>query len=174
MEQVILVGTDDKEIGTMEKQQAHIEGRLHRAISVFIFNSKGEMLLQRRASGKYHSAGLWTNTCCSHPFPGETVHAAAVRRLQEEMGMECELKKTFSFIYNAKLDNGLTEHEFDHVFRGTTDAFPKPDPAEVGAWQFLFPAQIEKDIKEHPQEYTEWFKICIRDWKDQILTSVGD
>ena len=169
MEQVILVGTEDNEIGLMEKQQAHVEGRLHRAVSVFIFNTKGEMLLQQRASGKYHSANLWTNTCCSHPRPGESVGDAAMRRLQEEMGIQCELREAFSFVYRAKLDNDLTEHEFDHVFIGISNSVPLPDPSEVGAWQYVFPAQIEKDINRNPEQYTEWFKICFQDWRKELL-----
>src|SRR5215468_430433 len=116
MEQVILVNELDEEIGTMEKLSAHEQGVLHRAISVFIFNEKGEMLLQQRASRKYHSGGLWTNACCSHPHPGEATHAAALRRLKEEMGFETSLKKAFDFVYKTSFDNGLTEHEFDHVF----------------------------------------------------------
>lgn len=121
MEYVVLVDEQDKETGTMEKLQAHLNGRLHRAVSVFLFNSKGELLLQQRASGKYHSANLWTNTCCSHPRPGESAYDAANRRLYEEMGLACELSEVFSFIYKAHLGNNLTEHEFDHVFVGTND-----------------------------------------------------
>jgi isopentenyl-diphosphate delta-isomerase len=171
MEQVILVDFDDKETGIMEKQQAHIEGRLHRAISVFIFNTTGEMLLQQRAADKYHSPNLWTNTCCSHPRPGETVGDAASRRLREEMGMEGDLHEAFSFIYQAKLDNGLTEYEFDHVFIGITNDTPQPDGSEVRAWQYAFPAQVEKDINDHPEKYTEWFKICLTDWRTQLFSA---
>jgi isopentenyl-diphosphate delta-isomerase len=160
-EYVIIVDDADKEIGIMEKMQAHEEGVLHRAISVFIFNSKGEMLLQQRAAGKYHSAGLWTNTCCSHPRPGEDVAGAAVRRLLEEMGLKCELKEVFSFTYRAALNNQLTEHELDHVFTGTTDELPVPDPEEVSVWRYMPVPLLITDIKAHPEKYTEWFKICI-------------
>lgn len=153
----------------MEKQKAHIEGKLHRAISVFIFNSKGDMLLQQRAGGKYHSANLWTNTCCSHPRPGESVYEAATRRLQEEMGLSCELKEIFSFVYKADLDNNLTEHEFDHVFRGITDMLPKPDEKEVSAWKYMSIPQLTKDIDTHPEHYTEWFKICFNTRQKELF-----
>ena len=168
MEQVILVAQDDSQVGVMEKLQAHKEGRLHRAISVFIFNSKGEMLLQQRASGKYHSANLWTNSCCSHPRPGETSKNAAVRRLREEMGMACELTEAFSFVYKAHLDHDLTEHEFDHVFKGVTDDRPEPDASEVAAWKYIALPALEADIHTHPENYTEWFKICLKDWREEL------
>ena len=169
MEFVVLVDREDKETGTMEKQAAHLKGALHRAISVFIFNSKGELLLQQRAAGKYHSANLWTNTCCSHPRPGEEVHGAAVRRLYEEMGMKCDLKKQFSFIYEAPLDNNITEHEFDHVFTGITDELPTPDPLEVAAWKYISTDELATDIKAHPERYTAWFKICIERWSNELF-----
>ena len=172
MEQVILVDEQDKEIGIMEKQQAHIEGRLHRAISVFIFNSKGDLLLQQRAHNKYHSAGLWTNTSCSHPRPGETVYDAAMRRLHEEMGITCELKEIFSFVYIANLENGLTEHEFDHVFTGVTDAIPESDSTEVAAWKYINAIQLKADINIQPENYTEWFKICFNDRQNELFGSV--
>jgi len=170
MEQVILVDEQDNETGVMEKQQAHIEGRLHRAVSVFIFNSKGDMLLQQRAHNKYHSADLWTNTCCSHPRPGETVDEAALRRLYEEMGITCELKKIFSFIYKAQLDNGLAEHEFDHVFIGNTDALPIPDSMEVASWKYISIANLKSDINTHPENYTEWFKICFNNRQKELFS----
>jgi isopentenyl-diphosphate delta-isomerase len=169
MEYVVLVDEQDKEIGTMEKLQAHVEGRLHRAVSVFIFNTKGELLLQQRAEGKYHSAGLLTNTCCSHPRPGEGIHDAAVRRLQEEMGITCQLKEVFSFTYKAYLDHNLTEHEFDHVFTGITDAIPKPDKSEAGGWKYMSMEQLEEEIKTNPEQFTEWFKICVKDWKKELF-----
>lgn len=163
MELVILVDEQDREVGVIEKMQAHIEGRLHRAISVFIFNSKNELLLQQRAEGKYHSAGLWTNTCCTHPMPGETAADAAIRRLNEEMGMKCALQKSFAFVYKALLDHELTEYEYDHVFTGVTDEEPIPDPHEVGAWKYVDMESLQADILLNPQNYTEWFKICLRD-----------
>lgn len=167
MEYVVLVDEKDREVGTMEKLQAHVEGRLHRAISVFLFNSKGELLLQRRAAGKYHSANLWTNTCCSHPRPGESVFDAANRRLYEEMGIFCISNWVFSFIYKARLDHELTEYELDHVFVGISDKVPIPDIEEVGGWRYVKPIDLVKEIADHPGEFTEWFKICIRDrYKD--------
>jgi len=168
MEQVILVDEHDHEAGTMEKMQAHTEGRLHRAISVFVFNSKNELLLQRRAAGKYHSAHLWTNTCCSHPRPGEAVLDAATRRLKEEMGMVCTLKESFSFVYKAQLDNNLTEYEYDHVFTGISDAVPNPDNSEVAAWKYISISSLKLDIDLHPGNYTEWFKICLRDFAEKL------
>jgi isopentenyl-diphosphate delta-isomerase len=168
-EMVILVDENDNEIGTREKQQAHISGELHRAISVFIFNSEGKMLLQRRAHHKYHSGGLWTNACCSHPRPTEETLAAARRRLSEEMGIDCrELKHAFSFTYKAILDNNLTEHEFDHVFIGKTDQTPKINQEEVCEWKYISMTELEKDILKNPQNYTYWFKLIF----DRIKTEV--
>jgi isopentenyl-diphosphate delta-isomerase len=147
----------------MEKMQAHSEGKLHRAISVFIFNSKGEMLLQQRAEGKYHSGGLWTNACCSHPMPNETTDDAAVRRLKEEMGLQCELKYAFHFIYKTKFENGLTEHEFDHVYIGTTDVQPVPDPQEVAAWKYMPVEEIKTELKKNPKQFTAWFRLIMEE-----------
>ena len=169
MESVILVDEQDNETGVMEKLQAHVEGKLHRAISVFIFNSKKELLLQQRAEGKYHSANLWTNTCCSHPRPGENVYDAAMRRLKEEMGLVCGLKEAFSFVYKAHLDNELTEYEFDYVFTGVTDAVPVPDTGEIADWKYMSIEALETDIKANPGNYTEWFKICMEDWRKELF-----
>lgn len=160
MEKVILVDKLDKEIGTMEKQEAHIKGVLHRAFSIFVFNSKKELLLQRRAKTKYHSAGLWTNTCCSHPRPNESTKQAAKRRLKEEMGMSCNLSKQFDFIYKAILTNGLYEHEFDHVYFGTSNDPPTINLSEVDTYEYKTLEVIKKEIKNIPERYTEWFKIC--------------
>lgn len=165
-EQVILVDHNDREIGTMEKMQAHIEGKLHRAVSVFIFNSKGEWLLQKRAEGKYHSAGLWTNTCCSHPRPGEVTLKAAARRLKEEMGLSCDLKFAFSFHYSAGVGNGLTEHELDHVFIGTTDVQPYPDPNEASSWKYAAYTEIAALIEHHPESFSEWFRMIYQRVKE--------
>ena len=159
-EQVILVDENDNPIGLMEKMAAHDGPHLHRAFSVFLFNSKGEMLLQQRAASKYHSPLLWTNTCCSHPRQGESVIEAATRRLQEEMGMQCELEEKFTFIYQAKVGNGLTEHEFDHVLIGTCDDIPQINPEEVESYKYLSTSDIKQQLSEHPEQFTEWFKIA--------------
>ena len=169
---VVLVDENDKEKGVMEKQQAHLEGVLHRAFSVFIFNSKNELLLQQRAHEKYHSANLWTNTCCSHPRPGEKVHDAATRRLYEEMGLKCDLKEVFSFVYKAKLDRELTEHEYDHVFVGITDETPVADAREVAAWRYINIGDLAQEIKLSPEKYTAWFKICFHQWGNKLFISL--
>lgn len=144
----------------MDKMQAHEQGLLHRAFSIFIFNGKGEMLLQQRAASKYHSGGLWTNTCCSHPLPGEETLDAAYRRLQEEMGFTTELQKAFQFTYKTDFENGLTEHEVDHVFTGVYDGTIEPDPAEVSNYAFCPMDEIRRSIKDEPHLYTSWFKIA--------------
>ncbi len=167
MEEVILVDEQDVEIGTLEKMEAHIQGKLHRAFSIFIFNEKGEMLLQQRAIEKYHSGGLWTNTCCSHPRPGENNNEAATRRLMEEMGFTTTLSKIFDFKYHALFDNGLIEHEFDHVFTGTYDGIITPDLKEVKDFQFLSIQNIKSEINLNPEKYTAWFCIAfpkIEEW----------
>ncbi len=156
---VILVDKADNEIGLAEKFDAHKKALMHRAISVFICNSKGEWLLQRRALDKYHSNGLWTNTCCSHPYPGETSQEAAHRRLEEEMGLKTQLKEIFWFIYKENLDNELTEHELDHVFIGFTDEHPKINTSEVNEWKYLSFEALKADIESHPDKYTVWFKM---------------
>lgn len=160
-DQVVLVTENDEAIGLMPKLEAHEKGVLHRAFSVFIFNTKNEMLLQRRAFGKYHSEGLWSNTCCSHPLPGEPVLDGAVRRLREEMGIETALEFLYTFQYRADLENGLTENELDHVFYGVTDAIPAIDPAEASEYKYLTVTDIQADIQQNPHAYTEWFKICM-------------
>ena len=162
-EKVILVDKKDNEVGTMEKQEAHVKGLLHRAFSVFIFNDKNELLLQRRAVKKYHSGGLWTNTCCSHPRQNEKTEDAAKRRLLEEMGMRSTLKKQFDFIYKAKLDNNLYEHELDHVFFGFTNDLPIINPEEVEEYTYKTLEDIGNEMKTTPDKYTEWFKICFRE-----------
>ena len=160
-EYVILVDEHDNELGVMEKMQAHIEGKLHRAFSIFVFNDKGELFLQQRALNKYHSAGLWTNTCCSHPRPNETIKDAANRRLYEEMGMSCELTIKTSFIYKAPFDNGLTEHELDYVLIGTTNQNPQINRDEVESYSWKNLDSIKKDIISNPDNYTAWFKIAL-------------
>lgn len=160
-EQVILVDQDDNEIGVEEKMQAHRDGKLHRAFSIFVFNSRGEMLLQQRARAKYHSGGLWTNTCCSHPRTGESVKDAAHRRLQEEMGFDCELNHAFTFIYKAALDHELTENELDHVFIGYYDGEMHPDANEVESFKWMNPDELKSDLEQNPENYTVWFKKAI-------------
>ena len=155
---VILVDKDDHETGIIEKMEAHRKALLHRAISVFVFNRKGEWLLQRRANDKYHSQGLWTNTCCSHPYPGEPLKDAAKRRLLEEMGLVCGLEEVFSFTYQEKLDEGLTEYEFDHVFSGTTEMVPVVNDEEVMEWKYVSYSDLLEDITHHPRNYTIWFR----------------
>ncbi len=166
-ENVILVNDRDCAIGTMEKLEAHQKGLLHRAISVFIFDSEHRLLLQQRATHKYHSPNLWTNTCCSHPAPGETALEAAHRRLQQEMGMDVPLKFAFAFQYRAPFDNGLIEHELDHVFVGHTEHTPTPNPDEVAAYRWVDLPTIENEIQSNPEAYTAWFKLIYRkafDW----------
>ena len=163
-ELVILVDDQDNEIGMMEKLEAHRKGLLHRAISVFVFNTRGEMLLQQRAASKYHSPLLWTNASCSHPRQNEATIAAAKRRLGEEMGMIAALSPAFSFMYHAALGNGLTEHEYDHVFTGICDDAPRINEAEVASWRYVSRAELEAEITAGPQQFTEWFKICMKDY----------
>ena len=161
-DQLVLVNEDDQIIGTAGKVRVHQEGLLHRAFSIMIFNSKGELLLQQRAKSKYHSGGLWANTCCSHPRPGETVIQAASRRLFEEMGIKCKLKKLFSFRYQVTFANGLAENEYDHVLVGESDKLPKPDPKEVDDWKWVKMEALKTDIKKNPEIYAYWFKILMK------------
>lgn len=161
LENVILVDTNDAVTGEMEKMQAHTRGELHRALSVLVFNSKGEALLQQRAFGKYHTPGLWSNTCCSHPRPGEDSTAAATRRLEEEMGFTTVLSEAFTFVYKADFDNGLTEYEFDHVFFGTFDGNPEINPDEAHAFKWVNMVDLREDMLNNPDNYTIWFRIII-------------
>ena len=160
MEQVILVDKDDCEIGVMEKMDAHKQSVLHRAFSVFLFNPQGKMLLQQRALTKYHSAGLWTNTCCSHPRPGETLENAVSRRLIEEMGINTKVFKAFDFIYQAELPDNLNEYEFDHVFIGNYDADVRPNHLEVANFVYQSIEEVEANLQSHPEKYTVGFKIA--------------
>lgn len=170
MQQVILVNEQDEELGLMEKIEAHEKALLHRAFSVFIFNHKGEMLLQQRALNKYHSGGLWTNACCSHPKPGEDTMAAARRRLHEELGFNTSLEKIFHFTYKAAFDNGLTEHEFDHVFIGYYEGGMQPDENEVAGVCYRSMDDIRASLITEPEQYTVWFRIAfgkIDQWQKQ-------
>jgi isopentenyl-diphosphate delta-isomerase len=159
-EEVILVDEQDQQLGIMEKIKAHQEGLLHRAFSVFIFNEKGEMLLQQRSKNKYHSAGLWTNACCSHPKPGEDIQSAAQRRLHEELGFVTSIEEIFDFIYKSSFKNGLTEYEFDHVFIGIFDDPIEPDKKEVSDYCFKSLEEIKSSLQSQPGLYTAWFHIA--------------
>ncbi len=166
--EVILVDTSDLEIGRMEKLEAHQKGLLHRAFSVFVFNRSNQLLLQRRAMGKYHSEDLWTNTCCSHPEPGESITDAAKRRLMEEMGFTCELHTSFSFIYHVALDNGLEEHELDHIVFGISDETPVLNPVEASDYTWKTLDEIRIEMAEFPEKYTSWFKIILNEHFEQL------
>jgi len=168
-EKVILVNEKDQQLGLMNKMEAHEKGKLHRAFSVFIFNKNGEMLVQQRALDKYHSPGLWTNTCCSHQREGESNLEAGKRRLYEEMGFSCELEEMFWFVYRAEFDNGLTEHELDHVMTGTYDQDPEINPEEVASFKWMMPAAVKQDIADRPELYTEWFKIIFNEYDQRIM-----
>lgn len=166
MEEVILVNEEDQPIGQMEKMEAHQKGLLHRAFSVLIFNSSEQVLLQKRASSKYHSGGLWTNTCCSHPRTGETVLDAANRRLMEEMGMTADLTERFHFIYKTDLDNDLVEHELDHVLVGQSDDLPKLNSDEAEDFKYIDLETLKQELKSSPENYTVWFKIIMEAYFD--------
>lgn len=160
-DQVILVNRNDVEVGVAGKMLAHRRGDLHRAVSVFIFDSQGRLMLQKRASAKYHSAGLWSNTCCSHPRPNETSANAARRCLVEEMGIKCELEKVFSFVYRATFGNGLFEHEYDHVFFGNYDGEPLLNPAEAEEWKWVEITELSVDVQRCPEAYSFWLLACL-------------
>ena len=168
-ENVVLVDKNDNPIGLMEKIEAHRRGLLHRAFSVFIIDDASRLLLQRRSQTKYHSPGLWTNTCCSHPRNGEILIDAANRRLMQEMGMSANLKHMFSFIYRAEFDNGLIEHEFDHVFIGKSNSDPVINSDEVCEWKWTEIKKIKKDIIENSHHYTEWFKIIFNKFFNKLI-----
>jgi isopentenyl-diphosphate Delta-isomerase len=161
MDQVILVDENDNEVGVMEKLQAHVEGRLHRAFSILIFNEKGELLLQKRARGKYHSGGLWTNTCCSHPVPGEAIEVTVKRRLMEEMGLECTPRYFYKFLYKAHLDSHMIEHELDYVFTAVCGGTPSLNPEEAEDWKYVSLETLKHDIQKNPQHYTFWFRLIM-------------
>jgi len=167
-EQVILVNELDEQIGLCGKVVAHETGALHRAVSVFIFNTKGKLLLQKRASSKYHGSGLWTNTCCTHPREGETNLECANRRLKEEMGFDTALEERFSFIYKNEVENGLIENEFDHVFFGVYDGEVKPNPQEVEDCTFVSLGNVSKDANQHPERFSIWFRIILEKFKEHL------
>lgn len=168
-EHVILVDRADRAVGTAEKRAAHVAGALHRAFSVFVFDHAGRMLLQRRALSKYHSGGLWSNTCCSHPRPGESTAAAAHRRLVEEMGFHCPLETAFTFVYRADVGGGLIEHEYDHVFLGRFDGEPVPNPVEVEGWRWVDPHVLTGELRREPHHFTFWFRIAFDELRARAL-----
>jgi len=161
MEKVILVDEHDAVVGEMEKMEAHQKGVLHRAFSILIFNTRGKMLLQKRSQKKYHSGGLWTNACCSHPFPHENIQHATRRKLKQEMGIDLETEFLYTFIYQAPLDHDLIEHELDHVFIGTFDGAPAINHDEVEDWKYVDMEWLRNDIVVHPEHYTYWFKLIL-------------
>ena len=166
-DKIILVNEHDDMVGVMDKMEAHRQGLLHRAFSVFIFNSKGEMLLQQRALSKYHSGGLWTNACCSHPLPGEKTLDAAQRRLMEELGFETPIEKIFDFTYRAEFDNGFTEHEFDHVYAGEYEGKLNVNPDEVSDFCYKEIGEIKNMLQTYPQKFTAWFHLAfptVEEW----------
>lgn len=161
MEKVILVDSKDNPIGSMEKYEAHHKGLLHRAFSILLFNSRGQLMLQQRAATKYHSAGLWSNTCCSHPQSDESLISAVKRRLQHEMGIEVRIQSLYQFIYRFEFSPDLIEHEFDHVFFGETDAEPIINKEEASSWRWISWEELKKDIKDNKSNYTFWFKLIV-------------
>lgn len=170
-EQVVLVDGSGRDLGVVEKGEAHRAGLLHRAFSVFVFNREGDLLLQQRAPGKYHSAGLWSNTCCGHPRPGEEVRMAAARRLFEEMGIRCPLHGAFHFTYRAELAGGMVEHEIDHVFVGRADGAVDADPVEVMATRWIARADLAAELRAGPEAFTAWLPLCV--WRAWDLGAKG-
>jgi isopentenyl-diphosphate delta-isomerase len=168
IQKVILVNEKDEVLGSMEKLEAHLKGALHRAFSIFIFNDQKELLIHQRAFDKYHSPGLWTNTCCSHPYPNETSLDAANRRLQEEMGMQCELIEQFSFIYKERINETIEEYELDHVFLGKSNSNPKINTEEVAAYKWISLPDLKEQMLANPNDFTIWFKIIITSYIDKF------
>ncbi len=172
-DQLVLVDENDNETGTMEKLEAHEKGLLHRAISVFIFDGHGRVLLQKRRMDKYHSKGQWANATCTHPFPGEVPFIAARRRLQEEMGFDCSLRFLFKIVYKHSVGGGLTEHELVHVFAGTYDGPVRPDPLEAEGYQWLDFAALEADVKKQPELYAPWLRIYLERHGAELSAACG-
>lgn len=161
MEHVVLVDKEDNELGTMEKMEAHRRGILHRAFSILLFDNAGRILLQKRSKTKYHSSGLWTNTCCSHPLPGESLDVATRRRLKEEMGIDLQPVYSFTFLYKAPLDKQLIEHELDHVFVGSFNGSPRINENEVEDWKYVDLNWLKDDMRKNPSQYTVWFRLIV-------------
>lgn len=172
VEQLILVDTEDRELGVGDKLQTHQDGTLHRAFSIFVFDSKQRLLIQKRAQTKYHSAGLWSNTVCGHPRPGETTLAAAQRRLFEEMGFNCELRFAFDFVYRTEVSNELIEHEYDHVFVGRFDGEPQPEALEVEAWRWISVAELKAELRQSPEKYSYWVQLAVNANEFEFLPSL--
>jgi len=168
MEEVVLINPEDEVLGSMEKMQAHENGLLHRAFSVFLFNEKGEMLLQKRAATKYHSPNQWTNAVCSHPRINETYEAGAKRRLAEELGIIVDIEEKFHFIYKAKVGENLWEHELDHVFTGLYSGKFNLNPEEVSEVRFILMEDLEAEMLSYPEYFTEWFKIILKEYKEHL------
>ena len=168
-EKIVLVDEQDRAVGVEEKIRVHQLGALHRAFSVFVVNAEGQLMMQRRALTKYHSRGLWSNTCCGHPRPDEPLEQAARRRLKEEMGFDSHLTELFAFVYRAELEDGLVENEYDHVLLGCFEGIPEPDPAEIVEWKWVNLTTLSVDIEEHPESYTYWFRISF----DRFLRAVA-
>ena len=173
-EKVVVVNEHDLAIGVADKTRAHLLGVLHRAFSIFVTNSAGQLLLQRRALAKYHSRGLWSNTCCGHPRPGESINQASRRRLREEMGFDADLESVFQFRYRADLEEGLIENEYDHVLVGLFDGVPEPNPAEVAEYRWVDPTTLSLELEAHPENYTYWFRISLTVFLNSRTTSMFD
>ena len=172
-ERLILVDKNDRALGEGEKMKTHREGVLHRAFSIFVFDDRNCLLLQKRAQTKYHSGGLWSNTCCGHPRPGEATQDAAHRRLREEMNFNCELEKAFAFLYRAELNNNLIEHEYDHVFFGKFNGDPKPDVEEVEDWKWVSLDELKQDLRERPEIFSFWLRVALErnEWRSLVLSN---
>jgi len=173
MEKVILVDENDRAIGSLEKLRAHQEGRLHRAFSIFVFDCRGRLLIQRRSSTKYHSANLWSNTCCGHPTPGESISAAAHRRLKEEMNFDCELRESFRFTYRIRLDHSLFEHEYDYVLVGEYNDDPTPNAKEVSGWKWISIDELKAEIRTNHFEYSYWLRYLIATHETALRTAIS-
>lgn len=171
--EVILVDRHDRPTGKMEKMEVHEKGLLHRAVTVYVFNSRHQLLLQQRASGKYHCGGLWSNTTCGHPYPQESTQHAAERRLYEEMGLRLTLQPRFELSYNLPLSNGLTEHEYGHVYFTISDATPQVNPEEADGWRYSSLAEIQREIDAHPQRFTPWFLFTFSRIPEEFARFIG-